>query len=519
MSAKKKFSREKNKLIISLTDSYKLGRHLEYPKGTRRVNEVLVARDSNFDDSDMKEFVVFGSNYAISKIKELFRDNFFDLDYDSVEEEMKLFVKDLLPNGDKYDFSHWKELYEYGSLPLSFKGVPEGSVIPIGTPYLEIINTDERFFWLPNFIETIFLSYIWPCTVSATRAFKIANIALKNSVIQFKNRDKVIDYIDNVMPFQFHDFSMRGQMGLDACEQTGMGHLCVFNGTDNLSSIQALRKCYSGEDGLGSSIPAVEHSSTTSNICAYGGGLEAEEKYIKRLLGEIYPNTPVSYVCDSYDFWGVVSKVIPRLKDFILSLSSKLVIRPDSGDPVKILCGNNGISKNWVNSEKKAERRGLIKCIADLFGTKKDGIIYLSDNIGIVYGDGMNYDRISKILCFLVKNKIYTGSVVFGLGAVQQSLYTRDNLGIALKTTYIEVSGNSINVSKDPKTSSRIKKKSPKGRVCVGYDKNGNIKWNDSTGMCDHDMSLWGNIPLLSIYEIRDKIYTRIKKNVDILLN
>lgn len=519
MSVKEKFDYRKHKLIISLTDSYKLGRHKEYPEGIRYVNETLVARGANFEDSDMNEFVVFGTSYARDKIQDLFRENFFNLDYDSVEEEMRSFIQNHIPGGDSYTFDHWKQLYKLGRLPLKFTGVPEGTILPIGTPFLEIINTDERFFWLPNFIETIFLSYVWPCVVSASRAYKIAKMAVRFAV---KQGIDVNDYIENVLPFQFHDFSMRGQKGLDACEQTGMGHLCVFSGSDNMYAIQSAKIHYCAElSEVGKSIPAVEHSSTTSNICSSGGDLLAELNYIEKLLTSIYPGLPVSYVCDSYDFWGVVSHVIPNLKEILYDLpeKSKLVVRPDSGDPVDILCGKSKFfDKSWVLRPKRAEKNGLIRCLVDFFGSERNGIHYLSDRVGIVYGDGMNYDRISKILNFMVSNDIFIGSVVFGLGAVQQGFYTRDNLGIALKTTCVNINGDDIDVYKNPKTSSGINKKSPKGRVCVGYKyKNMNgclvkeIIWVDSDSNESIDEMLWTEHITNNFTAIRNKIYFNLK--------
>lgn len=67
--------------------------------------------------------------------------------------------------------------------------------------------------------------------------------------------------------------------------------------------------------------------------------LAAEYLYMKKLMTEVSPTGILSYVSDSYDFWGVVTKVVPALKDLIMARDGKLVIRPDSGDPVDILCG------------------------------------------------------------------------------------------------------------------------------------------------------------------------------------
>ena len=64
----------------------------------------------------------------------------------------------------------------------------------------------------------------------------------------------------------------------------------------------------------------------------------AEMLTIKDLL-EKYPKGVISVVSDTFDLWKVVSKYLPQLKEEILSRDGKLVIRPDSGDPVDILCG------------------------------------------------------------------------------------------------------------------------------------------------------------------------------------
>ncbi len=66
----------------------------------------------------------------------------------------------------------------------------------------------------------------------------------------------------------------------------------------------------------------------------------AEMLTIKDLL-EKYPKGVISIVSDTFDLWKVVSKYLPQLKEQILARDGKLVIRPDSGDPVDILCGKD----------------------------------------------------------------------------------------------------------------------------------------------------------------------------------
>lgn len=64
-----------------------------------------------------------------------------------------------------------------------------------------------------------------------------------------------------------------------------------------------------------------------------------ELKFIERLITETYPTGIVSIVSDTFDLWKVLTDYLPAMKDEILARDGKLVIRPDSGDPVDILCG------------------------------------------------------------------------------------------------------------------------------------------------------------------------------------
>jgi nicotinamide phosphoribosyltransferase len=68
----------------------------------------------------------------------------------------------------------------------------------------------------------------------------------------------------------------------------------------------------------------------------------AELLTYKRLINELYPTGIVSIVSDTWNFWNVVDPVngiCKHLKEDIMNRDGKVVIRPDSGDPVDIVCG------------------------------------------------------------------------------------------------------------------------------------------------------------------------------------
>lgn len=78
---------------------------------------------------------------------------------------------------------------------------------------------------------------------------------------------------------------------------------------------------------------------------------------------DLYPSGIVSIVSDTYDLWQVCTDFLPRLKEKIAARDGKVVIRPDSGDPELILCGDPNAP------EGSPARRGVVNLLADEFGT------------------------------------------------------------------------------------------------------------------------------------------------------
>ena len=187
--------------------------------------------------------------------------------------------------------------------------------------------------------------------------------------------------------------------------------------------------------------------------------LVAELLYMKHLLTKVTTTGILSYVTDSYDFWGVVTRILPKLKDLILARDGKLVIRPDSGDPVKILVGD-------LNAETEHERDGLITTLGKIFGTTQtDRGLALDSHIGAIYGDSITLERQDQIISGL-EAKGLVPDVVYGIGSFTYQYVTRDTHGSAIKATAIGMSdGSFVAICKDPKTDK--KKKSAKGFLRV----------------------------------------------------
>ena len=262
--------------------------------------------------------------------------------------------------------------------------------------------------------------------------------------------------------FQAHDFSMRGMDRVEAAALSGAGHLLSFVGTDSIPAIIFLEKNYGADiskELVGTSIPATEHSV----MCAYG---QDEMASYRRLITEVYPNGFVSIVSDTWDLWKVITEVIAGLKKEILSREGRVVLRPDSGDPVDIICGDAAPDNPYA-------KKGVIELLWEIFGgtTNAKGFKELDPHIGAIYGDAITLERCRAICERLAAKGFASTNVVFGVGSYTYQYNTRDTFGFALKSTYASIDGKARFLYKDPVTDKGSVKKSQTGMVVVRKDK------------------------------------------------
>ena len=212
-------------------------------------------------------------------------------------------------------------------------------------------------------------------------------------------------------------------------------------------------------------VAATEHSVMCS------GSKDDELGTFKRLITEVYPEGIVSIVSDTWDLWKVCSEYLPALKEIILSRNGKVVIRPDSGDPVDIICGN-------PNGKNIYEQKGVVELLWDVFGgiVNDKGYKVLDQHIGAIYGDSITRERATQI-CERLKQKGFASQVVFGIGSYTYQYNTRDTFGIAMKATYVEVNGEGREIFKKPITDDGTKI-SATGLLCV-IKENGEYKLLD----------------------------------------
>jgi nicotinamide phosphoribosyltransferase len=474
------------------TDAYKLDHRRQYPEGTEVVFSNLTARGTRIPGVDATVF--FGLQALLTQLTERW-DEFFNLDaagLDAVLAEYDRVVTELLGAND-IGTEHFRVLHDIGHLPLRVKAFREGALVPLRVPYFTVENTDPRVFWLTNYFETELSAELWQPITSATIAW--LNRSLLDERAAASGDLAAVDY-------QGHDFSCRGMAGIPAGAASSAGHLISFRGTDTVRAVRFIERYYPGDNGtLAGSCAATEHSV----MCAGGRGAEFET--FERLL-DLYPVGTLAVVSDTWDLWQVCTDFLPRLKDKIMARDGKLVIRPDSGDPELILCGEPNAA------EGSPAQRGVVNLLADEFGTvlNEKGFRDLDPHIGAIYGDSITYERAEAITANLMRQGFASTAVVFGYGSFTYQYQTRDTFKMAMKATWVQINGEGRDIQKDPVTDDGTKK-SATGRLAIRRTMDGRpylIEHADPDQEADQELRLvYDNGKLLrqsSFADVRDTL-------------
>lgn len=523
-----------------MVDCYKLGHASMYTEGTDFLYSNLTPRSNKYFKAQAAEgydgkMVVFGTQGSIMEIIEDWNDSFFSQPKDKVIRRYRRRLNGMLGEG-VVSTARMEALHDLGYLPLEIKSIDEGARIDMKVPMLTIKSTKAEFFWLVNYLETALSNQIWQMATNATIAAEYKRILVAAALRTGAATEGVL--------FQGHDFSMRGMPGYVAASRSGAGHLGSFSGTDTVGAVDYIEDYYAfGLDldtyFIAGSIPATEHAVSSSNILTRVARMQAqgvvgdtrlvaEAEFLLDYITRQNPTGFCSYVADTYDYWGVLTKVLtmPNVKAAIMAREGRLVIRPDSGDPVQVICGMNPV----VGSDGKAidfESEDAAYNFVDMNGTyadymyadciKIDGVFYdfgasctgcgidldtifpyevvagsirtlykifggtvnaagfkeLDSHIGLIYGDSITLARAAAITTRLEAMGFASTNVVFGIGSYTYQCNTRDTFGTAMKATGTGVEGDFFEIYKDPATGDKLKQ-SAKGLLYVYKDEAGN---------------------------------------------
>lgn len=385
---------------------------------------------------------------------------FFGLQYvlryylcQKVNREHAEHAKTFLPmHGVPFNERMWDYIIDHcdGRFPVRIKAIPEGMIVPQGCVMVTVESTDINCPGIAAFIETLLLRGVWLPTTIATRSMRWWR--LLNRYLEESGTPELAE-------FKVVDFSARGLRASEDAGISGMAHLLNFQVTDNLMGIFFGQHAYTTETMLGYSIPATEHSVTTT------WGKPREKAFFENILKKhgqsINPlggRYPVSVVIDTYDQDNAVKMWLTPaseggLLDDLKASNMQVVLRPDSGDPVI----------NVVH---------LLDLIGSLVGfTVNDkGFRVLPDFVRIIQGDGINEDTLRRILQRTVYHKWSIDNVTFGSGGgLMMHEVERDTHRFAMKTSEVSIGGSVSTVRKEVATDPT--KASKAGRFAVVYPK------------------------------------------------
>ena len=212
------------KNIILNTDSYKASHYLQYPPKSEYVSSYIEARGGDYDKTLFFGLQAFIKEYLLKPITQV-----------DIEEAETIITAHGLPF-NKEGWQYILDAYN-GYLPLQILAIEEGTLIPLKSPLLQVVNTDPKVPWLTSYLETALLRAIWYPTTVATLSYSIKEIIRDYLEATSENAEAQL-------PFKLHDFGARGVSSEESAMLGGMAHLLNFKGTDTLSAIVGAKSSF-----------------------------------------------------------------------------------------------------------------------------------------------------------------------------------------------------------------------------------------------------------------------------------
>jgi nicotinamide phosphoribosyltransferase len=395
--------------LLILTDSYKVTHWKQYPPGCTNVYSYFESRGGEFPET-----LFFGLQYLVKRYLQG-----QVITKEKIDEAEELFA---LHFGDKTLFNRkmWDHIVDRhkGILPIVIKAVPEGSIVPTHNVLMTIENTDPECPSLTNYLETLLVQTWYPITV-ATLSRNIRWL-----IQRFLRGNGTPELID----FKLHDFGFRGVSSVESAGIGGCAHLCNFKGTDTMAALIIARDYYDCQIA-GFSIPASEHSTMTA------WGREGETDAMLNML-EKYPKGTIACVSDQYDIYNACKEIWgTKLHDKVLAREGTLVVRPDSGDPPKVVVD-------------------VLDILGEKFGytVNAKGYKVLDSHVRVIQGDGVDIAMIWKILAEMQLSTWSADNIAFGSGGALLQKLHRDTQKFAFKCSSVTINGINRDVYKQPIT-------------------------------------------------------------------
>lgn len=403
--------------------------------------------------------IMFGlQGFIKTYLIDYFNREFFERPFGEVVAEYQRVLDNTLGAG-VYGIEKIKKLHRLGYLPIEIVALPEGTRVPMHIPMFGITNTHPDFAWLPQALESLISAESWHPMIAATVGYTYREIVNRYYGLTCD------DGLEKAKALGAFDF--RGEECTDSAIKAGAGWCLSFLNTATVPVVPWLEQLYCCDctkEPVAFGSPSTEHAVMCSNFAVDGD----EITFLRRLLTEIYPDTSVSVVLDSYDYWNVIENILPQLKEEIVNHNGCMLMRGDSGDCVEVV--TKTVFKLWE------EFGGTIN---------SKGYKVLDSHVKAIYGDSITVQRCEQIYRILEENGFACSNVALGVGSFSFQCieedgilkpFTRDTFSSCIKATYCEIDGKPYPIFKDPKDGGF--KKSQKG-CCVVSEENGELRYRD----------------------------------------
>lgn len=402
------------------TDSYKTSHWLQYPQGVSSMYSYFESRGGRFHSTLFAGLQGFVEQFLLIPVTK-----------EHVEEAETF----CLGHGVPFNKKGWMKIVDTykGRFPVRIRAVPEGTLVPTHNVLfdIELTTPDPDVFWVVSWLETA-LVRIWYATTVATQSFFCKKAILE--ALEESSDNPMIE-----IDFKLHDFGSRGVCTNEAARVGGAAHLINFLGSDTIEGVRYANHYYGVKGGMSAfSIPAAEHSTMTMwgrkhEVTAYRNFVQ--QYLIDRVVSEGMPKI-AACVSDSWDIFNAVENIwCGELHEMVRDSGGKLVVRPDSGDPVEVILKTLGIFERRIGMKKNLK-----------------GYKILPPYFGIIQGDGINYESLKEILHEVVAHGYSASNIGFGMGGGLLQQVNRDTLKFAFKCAAAFIHEDWVDVMKDPIT-------------------------------------------------------------------
>lgn len=381
-----------------------------------------------------------------------------------------------------------------GKLPVKIEALPEGTVVNNKALCFKITNTHPRFYWLPNFLETL-LVQVWYPTAVATQC-RIMRGMYNAFRVHFR-----LPRPENVLtpPFFHRVFDLLdfGYRGVSSHETAALGSMAYYTaglqGSDTTAGMRMACKIYPADADFyfrnsygGTSVPAAEHSCVTS----WGkekDSLEAPQRgAFYNMIRQYVDSFCFTLVSDGFNIWNAIPDVWGGLPRGYNNDRSSVEIKKETGlswdtklgpeNPYLATYNLNQVSgnvKTFLETHYPLDTvRGLVmyrqlsgtlsivrpdsgeveECLPNLLhfmfltfpehcvvestnvkGTPVKYVRFKGQQLRLLQGDGVSLREFSSFLCNTQTNGYAVSTVHYGSGGGLLQKVNRDSLGCAFK--------------------------------------------------------------------------------------